>query len=362
MMGRTPDKQRAGAEVWMEFIHPDDRDSVRAAFRNAVAGGRDTYQSELRLQHLDGHYINVLGRGHVLRNAQGKPIRTSGTNLDLTEQRQAQSQIRLLQSCVESLQDMVIVTLASPGNSPGPMIAYVNPAFEAFTGFSRDEVMGKSPRMLQGPLTGRDALEKIAEALHHWKPVKVELVNYKKNGELFWAELQLTPVQADGSDRFTHWIGVQRDITQRKQAEQTLHATSERLTLALEASSLGVWTQHVATRVNYRDKHWYVMLGYPPSDEPVSSTDWLSYVHPDDVARIQVHENDALASGESAFEHEFRMRHSSGRWVWISSRGRVIERDEAGQPLVIAGTHMDITDRVEARLATERLRGQGDSK
>ena len=354
MMGRSPETQQGRTEIWMEFIHPDDRKVVRATFNAAVRKGLNSYQCEFRLQHLHGHYIPILGRGHILYNTQGKPVRTSGTNVDLTQQRQAQSQITLLKSCVESLRDVVIVTHASPRKSPGPIIAYVNPAFERSTGFSAEEVIGKTPRLLQGPLTCRNELEKITDAMQHWQPVKVELANYKKNGELFWAEIEITPVQADGSQRFTHWIGVQRDITQRKLSEQALHATTERLTLAVEATRLGLWTRHVADNVNYRDARWYDMLGYAPDNQPELPTNWLKFVHPDDVARIQEEEQKAIASGDASFEHEFRMRHADGHWVWIHSRGRIIERNKAGQPLTIAGTHMDITARVEAQLVTER--------
>ena len=225
MMGRDPLERLPSAKIWLAFIHPDDRQRVVANFKAAAQQGLDAYQSEFRMRHADGHYIAVLGRGHILRNAEGKAVRTSGTNQDLTGQRQAQAHIRLLQSCVESLHDVVLITHASPRKAPGPIIAYVNPAFERFTGYTSLEAIGNTPRMLQGPLTSRQTLDTITAAMTAWQPVRCELANYKKNGELFWMDLEIFPIKAEGSDWFTHWIGVQRDITDRKRAEQAKRAT-----------------------------------------------------------------------------------------------------------------------------------------
>ena len=357
MMGREPFSQPV-TQIWKQFVHPDDIAPLTQIFRTAITQGRDTYQSEFRMLHQHGHYIPVLGRGHVLRNAQGRAVRTSGANQDLTAQRAAQAQIRLLQICVESLQDAVLITHASPRHYPGPLIAYVNPAFESTTGYSFDEVIGKTPRLLQGPQTCRQTLNKITDAMNAWQGIRCELANYKKSGELFWVEIDIIPVKADGSDLFTHWIGVQRNITQRKHAEQVLHTTTDRLNMALEASELGLWTSYVDRDEAFRDSRWQKMLGLPPCDVTTTADDWLKLVHPDDrLAAWSRGEVRSYCTSET-FEKEFRMRHTDGRWVWIQSRGKVIAYDADGKPLVLAGTHLDITAKVEARLLSERHNAQ----
>ncbi len=358
MMGRTPYATPRRDEVWMAFIHPDDRAGVRAAFLEAVTKRRDNYQSEFRLQHQQGHYIAVLGRGNILYNSAGKAVRTSGTNVDLTQQHQAQSQIRLLQSCVESIEDVVLISHASPSHSPGPVIMYVNPAFERHTGYTSAEVIGKTPRLLQGPLTSRTELKKIANALQEWRSVKVELANYKKNGELFWVELEITPVYAEGSTLCTHWIGVQRIITARKAAEQALRTTTQRLNMAMEASGLSFWTRDIAMNESFRDERWYAMLGYAPNNFPAQPDEWLKLVHPDDVAFVSVSESATTTSLDKPLEKKFRMRHREGHWVWIQSRGKVVERDASGEAMLLVGTHMDITATLEASQTNERLNAQ----
>ena len=358
MMGRQPSAQPATAEMCMNFIHPDDRAAVTQNFKLAVAQGRDSYQSEFRMLHAQGHYFAVLGRGHILRNPQGQAIRTSGTNQDLTEQRQKLAQIRLLESCVESLQDVVLITHASPRKSPGPIIAYVNPAFERFTGYTRAEAIGNTPRMLQGPQTSRDTLNQISRSMNNWQGLRCELINYKKSGELFWIELEIIPVKTGGNDLFTHWIGVQRDITQRKNAEHALYTTTQRLSMALDASNHGLWTYNLASGESYGDERWHAMLGYDKANRPAEPLQLRTLMHPDDAGQLQFNHLMATSPPDASFETEFRMRHEDGRWVWIQSRGKVTERDAAGKALVVAGTHLDVTTKVESRLMSDRLNAQ----
>ena len=128
-------------------------------------------------------------------------------------------QLKMLQSVVVYANDSVLITEAEPVTEPGPRIVYANPAFTRLTGYTMEEVLGKTPRLLQGPASGMKARAKIREALTQWKSVEVELLNYRKDGSEFWVELSISPV-ANTAGWYTHWVSVQRDITQRKEREQ----------------------------------------------------------------------------------------------------------------------------------------------
>lgn len=138
---------------------------------------------------------------------------------DITQRRVEQAQLRLLETAVARLNDIVIITDAESLAEPGPRIVFVNEAFERRTGYGREEVIGKSPRFLQGPKTQRVELDRIGAALEKRQPVRAELINYKKSGEAFWLDLDIVPI-ADGSGVHTHFVSVERDITKRKRSEE----------------------------------------------------------------------------------------------------------------------------------------------
>jgi diguanylate cyclase (GGDEF)-like protein/PAS domain S-box-containing protein len=129
--------------------------------------------------------------------------------------------LRLLESVVVNAKDAILITSAEPIDLPGPKIVYCNPAFLTVTGFSLDEVMGKTPRILQCDETNRATLDHLRQALSRWKPVEVELINARRDGTRFWVQLSIVPV-ANEKGWFTHWVSVQRDITERKEAELAL--------------------------------------------------------------------------------------------------------------------------------------------
>lgn len=144
-----------------------------------------------------------------------------------------------------------------------------------------------------------------------------------------------------------------------------LRALEQRWGLALESAGFGVWDLDVpAHRVHYSPQ-WKAMLGYGNEDMPDSTADWRARVHPEDRPGM-LHALGAHLRGEApAYQHEFRLRSADGQWRWVLSRGRVVERDAAGQPLRAVGTLTDLTDRREAaalRLARDRAEAESQAQ
>lgn len=134
----------------------------------------------------------------------------------------------------------------------------------------------------------------------------------------------------------------------RERSERSLAAEQQRLALALEASSLGTWSRYAASGIGSVDGRSLRMLGYEEGEADTSLSAWGRLIHPDDIPRLQqafsAHESGATQS----FDCEFRARHRLGHWVWILTRARIIERDETGAPVRVAGTFLDITERKRA--------------
>ena len=138
----------------------------------------------------------------------------------LKKHENAETRLRLLEAAVENASDVILITEAEPFGLPGPRIVYVNPAFTRNTGYRAEDVLGKTPRILQGPGTDPAIRAQIRAALEGWKPVRVELLNYRKDGSEFWVELNIVPITNE-KGWCTHWVSVQRDISARKAQEQT---------------------------------------------------------------------------------------------------------------------------------------------
>ena len=234
------------ADAWVQLIHPEDLERNTTCLQNHLAGG-DKYAIEMRVRAKDGSYRWIACRGAVVaRDAKGAPTRMSGMHTDITERRQQEEQLKLLAKVVAEANDMVVITEAEPKDPPGPRIVFVNDAFERVTGFSREEAIGNTPRMLQGPQSDRAALDRIRNAMKKWQPVHEEVLNYTKDGREFWSDLQIYPL-ANASGWYTHWIAIQRDITEAKR-NQILLATKEReLQLLIDSvpAMIGYWDNNL---------------------------------------------------------------------------------------------------------------------
>jgi PAS domain S-box-containing protein len=127
----------------------------------------------------------------------------------------------VIRSVHKYTEDVVVICQAEPLSEPGPRIVFVNDAFVRQTGYTAQEVIGKTPRLLQGPGTDPDTKRRIAERLRAWRPVREEILNYRKDGSIFWSELSILPV-ADNTGWFHFWVSVQRNVTERRNTEDAM--------------------------------------------------------------------------------------------------------------------------------------------
>ena len=212
-------------EIARSAYPPAARQRIDEAVGAATEHGTP-WDLELPLITQKGRSIWVRSQGRAIV-ANGITKRLAGTLQDITVQYQSRQHLCLLETCVARLQDALVITDVQPANGGGVQIVYVNDAFEQQTGYSREEAIGQTLRLLQGPETSRETLAAIRSALQAWQSIRVEIANYKKNGEPYWAELDISPVP-DERGHFTHWVSVQRNITTRRLSEQALRDSEQR--------------------------------------------------------------------------------------------------------------------------------------
>jgi len=155
----------------------------------------------------------------------GEVAQVVSSFVEITDRKRAEEELRLLGSAVENANDAIVITDADLVR-PGPRIVYVNPAYTRMTGYAAEEVVGLSPRVSQGPRTDADLRMRLRQALEQGRTFQGENVNYREDGTAYEVALHIAPIR-DATGTITHFVSVQRDISERKRAEREL----ERLAL-----------------------------------------------------------------------------------------------------------------------------------
>jgi diguanylate cyclase (GGDEF)-like protein/PAS domain S-box-containing protein len=200
-----------GKEVWHDWVDGEGL-RLKHLFQQSLATNR-------RVEFED--FYPLIGKWLEVRAypfAEGLAVYFR----DVTERRKSQEQLMLLETSISRLNDIVVIAEALPASEFAPRIVFVNDAFEQYTGYGRNEMLGNSPSMLLGPDPQLGELRRMSAALQQHRQVRSELIIYKKDGSWFWVELEIVSVLAP-SGQLTHWVAVGRDITQRKAAEDEIH-------------------------------------------------------------------------------------------------------------------------------------------
>jgi two-component system, cell cycle sensor histidine kinase and response regulator CckA len=273
----------------------------------------------------------------------------------ITSQRLIQAQNELiskLSSAVDQSTNMVVIT------DSGGAIEYVNPKFTEVTGYSGEEVAGRSLKMLMADTASSEVFEQLRSTVTSGCEWRGEIVCSKKDRTLFCAEVHVTPL-ATGEGNEAHFVAVVQDISERKRAEKALQESDERWKFAIEGSGDGVWDWDIDTdRVKY-SRRWKEMLGYSEDDILPTNQEWVDRIHPEDQVQVAAAMQDYLAGKTAIYVVEYRLRCKDGSYKWILGRGMVVSRAEDGRALRMIGTHTDITVRKQIeekfRLSEEKF-------
>ena len=260
---------------------------------------------------------------------------------DVTDARVQTQQLNLLDAAISRLNDIVMITEANPIDDPGPRIIYVNEAFTAVTGYSREEVIGKTPRVLQGVKTQRAELRRIRAALSARRPVQVEIINYKKSGEEYWLEINLTPL-FDEAGHCTYFVAIERDITTRKIIEKALAESEQRFRTVAELTSDIVWDWDLVEDTVWRNEVGTARFGAQANLTFIKSQAWKDSIHPGDRERVLARLHEALESSATKWTDEYRYSLTNGSFAHVWARGSII-RDDAGKAIRIVGSTSDVT-------------------
>ena len=333
---------------WVRGIHPEDREIISQRWYRATLLG-DEWRLEYRMQTPQGHTTWVLGLAKAIRDDRGQIAGYLGVNVDITERKRADERLR---SVLESAPDAMVLV-----NGEGRVL-FVNSRTETVFGFSREELLGQPVEILM-PERFRNR-HKAQRADYHSAPSvrlmgeRSELLGRRKDGSEFVAEIALSPIR---DDEGISVVAAIRDVTQRKQMEETLRKSEERFDLAVRGTDAGIWDWDLLTDEVYFSPRWKSILGYEEFEIRNHFSEWETRLHPDDRERALATVRDYLDGRSFEYELEHRLQHKDGSYRWILARGAVV-RDPSGRAYRMAGSHLDITERKRSEQLMLRREGE----
>ncbi|MCU0497765.1 MAG: PAS domain-containing protein [Anaerolineae bacterium] len=182
-----------------------------------------------RLEH---HRLNLNDRSLLVEQIVSR--QADGYALLLRPLSEPGPHLHLLENAIYWANDAIVITTAGL-EYPDPRIIFVNPAFCQMTGYQERELIGQTPRLLQGPKTSRETMTRLRERLAQGEPFSAEAINYRKDGSEYYVQWNIFPIH-DANGSITHFLSLQRDVSHFKQALQALQATEHRLNKLLDVA------------------------------------------------------------------------------------------------------------------------------
>jgi len=208
-----------GSSWWFENIHPEDSIKMSIKLYSFLEQKTEKWQDEYRFKCADNTYKYVLDRGFLLKDENGKPIRMIGALQDITKQKEEEIRLKLLETVVLQTKDSIIITEANFNKNLLPKIIYVNPAFTNMTGYKPKEIINKSPNIFRAPNSDINVIKKIIYAIKDRRESFLEIICRKKNNDEFWLRFSMIPIY-NSENELSHWISIQRDVTEEKNQEK----------------------------------------------------------------------------------------------------------------------------------------------
>jgi PAS domain S-box-containing protein len=266
---------------------------------------------------------------------------------------QAEEELRLLKPAVEQSNESVIIMTAQL-DPPGPQIVYANPAFTRMTGYTLEEVIGKTPHILEGTKTDRSMLSRLCKDCMAGEVFRGETVNYRKDHSEFHLEWTAGPVRNDRGE-VTHFAASQQDVTERWRVEEELRRSEKEFRLLFDLSAIGMAQVSPEGKYLRVNRKLCQMLGY--SEQELLQLTLHEVTHPDDPEFSAGRLNASFADGSEEFSIEKRYIRKDGAIIFVQINWTVIPEAD-GHPQHTVASIQDITERKRAEEALRAKEAQ----
>ncbi|MFW6361733.1 MAG: PAS domain S-box protein [Spirochaetota bacterium] len=301
----------------------------------------------------NGTRYQIADSGAPIRSADGKTIGVVLVFRDVTEEYRMREELRQNEDRLSK-----ILTAANDGTWDWDLTTdhvYFDRRYYEMAGYAADEFPHQIEEF-QKRVHPDDVAEVMKTAERHLKGelerFEVEFRFAKKGGGWIWILGRGFIVERAEDGTPLRFVGTHTDISVRKQIEENLRTERRRLADVLEGTNVGSWEWNVQTGETIFNERWAEIVGYTLDEiSPTSIQTWIDFTHPDDLKRSNQLLEQHFRRETDYYECEARMQHKDGHWVWVLDRGKISVWTDEGMPLLVSGTHQDITERKQAEAA-----------
>ncbi|MCK8141720.1 PAS domain S-box protein [Flavobacterium sp. I-SCBP12n] len=219
MFGYTQEEVINSSDWWFDKIHPEDSIKMSVKLYSFLEQKTKNWQDQYRFRCADNSYKYVLDRGFLLKDNQGKATRMIGAIQDITKQKEEEQRLRLLETVITQSKDSIVIIEPNPNEIGVSKIIYTNPAFSIMSGYKKEEVLGKTTAIFKEMYSDQNEYDKLIDALKEKQECLIETITYKKNKEKYWIRFTMIPIY-NSEKILTHWISIQRDVSEEKNNEK----------------------------------------------------------------------------------------------------------------------------------------------
>jgi PAS domain S-box-containing protein len=327
---------------WTEGVHPDDLARCLKTYFEAF-GRREPVQLEYRLKKADGTYGWILEHGAPLWQEDGTVTSYIGTCVDITIRKRIEVALSENEDWFRMVFEQAAVGMAMIETSTGRFV-HVNHRHCEITRRSASDLLTRTFMDLTYPEDLQTDLDNMQRLIAGDIPsFTMEKRNVRMDGSVDWINLTVLPMWKPGQKPDYH-LAIIEDITARKQAEEALRTSQEKLQQALLASVTGLWDWNTETNEVSLSREWKRQLGYEDAELPDEFETWETRLHPDDRTRAVAYAKAYAARPDGHYRQEFRLRHKDGTYRWIEARASFVTELD-GRRVRLLGSHTDTTAR-----------------
>lgn len=338
----------SAAEAWgrhISFCLPPEKHGELSGLLQKIADGEVIERFDTQRLTKKGAIIDVSLSVSAIKDEIGKIVGVSGIARDVTAHRSAEKQLLLQLSALDAAANGIVIT------DRHGAIVWANQAVTGMTGYSKEEVLGKNPRLFKSGQQPESCYANLWTTISSGQIWRGEIVNRRKDGTTYTEEMTITPVTPKvGSVTETYFIAVKQDITERKKIEQALHRAEEKYRAIFEDAVVGIFQTTPDGRPLSINRALAEMHGYDSPEQllvEVSNVASQLFVNPRRFDELrEVLNNNGVVHGA---ELEVYRRDRTRKWVLVNLRA---VRGTDGAVVLNEGTVEDITDR---KVAEERV-------